>query len=47
MEYAISVFILGLIVSALVAKGLVAAQDFTKQELEQKGSAEAEREISG
>ena len=33
MEYAISVFILGLMVTALVAKGLFAAQEFTQEEL--------------
>ena len=36
MEYAISVFILGLMVTALVAKGVLAAQDFAKEELKRQ-----------
>ena len=34
MEYIISIFFLGLMVTLLVGKGLLAAQDFAKQELE-------------
>lgn len=36
MEYAISVFVLGLMVTALVAKGLFLAQDFAKEELQRQ-----------
>ena len=41
MEYAISVFILGLMVTALVAKGLFAAQDFAKEELKRLDADQA------
>ncbi len=34
MEYAVTIFILGLMVSFLVAKGVMMAQEFTAQELE-------------
>lgn len=36
MEYVISIFFLGLMVTLLVGKGLLAAQDFAKQELERQ-----------
>ena len=39
MEYAISVFIFGLMVTALVAKGLFLAQDFAKEELQRQDEA--------
>ena len=42
MEYVISIFVLGLMVSLLVAKGIVAAQDFATDELKrQQEKAEA------
>ncbi len=47
MEYAISVFFLGLMVTALVAKGLFAAQDFAKEELQRKDSEEPVGKIPG
>ena len=34
MEYAVTIFILGLMVSFLVAKGVMMAQEFTASELE-------------
>ena len=43
MEYAISVFILGLMVTALVGKGVLAAQDFAKEELKRLLKAALER----
>ncbi len=36
MEYVIPIFFLGLMVTLLVGKGLLAAQDFAKQELERQ-----------
>lgn len=36
MEYVISIFFLGVMVTLLVGKGLLAAQDFAKQELERQ-----------
>ena len=33
MDYAISIFIMGLMVTALVAKGLLLAHDLTEEEL--------------
>ena len=36
MEYAISVFILGLMVTALVGKGVLGAQDFAREELKRQ-----------
>ena len=36
MEYAITVFILGLMVTALVAKGLFAAQELATKELQRQ-----------
>ena len=38
MEYVISIFFLGLMVTLLVGKGLLAAQDFAKQELERQAT---------
>lgn len=43
MEYAISVFILGLMVTALVGKGLLGAHDFAQEEL--KRQEEEKREV--
>jgi len=34
MEYVVTIFILGLMVSLLVAKGVMMAQEFTAEELE-------------
>ena len=36
MEYVISIFILGFMVTLLVLKGLMAAQELAKEELDQK-----------
>ena len=36
MEYVISIFFLGFMVTLLVLKGLMAAQELAKEELEQK-----------
>ncbi len=36
MEYAIPVFFLGLMVTALVGKGLLAAHEFAREELERQ-----------
>jgi len=34
MEYVVTIFVLGLMVSLLVAKGIMMAQEFTAEELE-------------
>ena len=36
MEYLITIFVLGLMVSLLVLKGIVAAQDFAVEELKRE-----------
>jgi hypothetical protein len=35
MEYLVTIFFLGLMISLLVAKGIYAAESFTKEELKQ------------
>ncbi len=46
MEYAISVFIMGLMVTALVAKGLFLARDYEREELQRQNEAERPGNIS-
>lgn len=47
MEYAIAVFILGLMVTALVFKGLLMSHEFTKQELQRRRPAERVSDTEG
>ncbi len=43
MEYAISLFFLGVMVTALVTKGLMAAQDLANQESQRQVAEEADK----